>query len=118
MERLLEPGRTSGPPFGSSGLSRIIRTLPRIVRLTAPKTPEGFHRSRIIRDSIRIIRTPDARIIWGPVRIIRPCLRTVRAEARVPLRPLRLYILFLLHLPRVSKVIAHLYVSFAPTFSS
>ena len=75
MERLLEPGLTSGPTSGSSGPSRIIRTLPRIVRVTAPKTPEGFHRSRTIRDSIRIIRTPDARIIWDPVRIIRPCLR-------------------------------------------
>ena len=74
-ERLLEPGRTSGPPSGSSGLSRIIRTLPRIIRVTAMKTPEGFHQSRIIRNSIRIIRTPDARMIRDPVLIIRPCLR-------------------------------------------
>ena len=74
-ELRLKLARTSGPPSGSSGPSRIIRVPLRIVRVTAPKTPEGFHRSRIIRDSVRIIRTPDARIIRDPVRIIRPCLR-------------------------------------------
>ena len=37
-----------------------------------------------------------------------PCLRTVRAEARVPLRPPRLYILLLLHLSRVSIGLAHM----------
>ena len=37
-----------------------------------------------------------------------PGLRTVRAEARVPLRPPRLYILLLLHLSRVSIGLAHL----------
>ena len=37
-----------------------------------------------------------------------PCLRTVRAEARVPLRPPRLYILLLPHLSRVSIGLAHM----------
>ena len=37
-----------------------------------------------------------------------PCLRTVRAKAHVPLRLPRLYILFLLHLSRVSIGLARI----------
>jgi len=46
-----------------------------------------------------------------------PCLRTVRAEARVPLRRPRLYILFLLHLSRVSKGLAHLEIELCSSIS-
>ena len=69
-----EDGAAAGARPDVRTAVRIIRTLPRIVRVTAPKTPEGFHRSRIIQDSVRIIRTPDARIIRDPIQIIRPCL--------------------------------------------
>ena len=58
--------------------------------------------------------SPDIRPLPKPRTSGHLCLRTVRAEARVPLRPPRLYILLLLHLSRVSKVIAHLIESFAP----
>ena len=52
--------------------------------------------------------SPDIRPLLKPRTSGHPCLRTVRIEARVPLRPPRLYILLLLHLSRVSIGLAHL----------
>ena len=56
MEWLLEPGRTSGPPPGHPGNSRIIWMPSLIIRLRRPNTPEESSRSQTIRGTTRIIR--------------------------------------------------------------
>ena len=101
-ERLQEPGRTSGPPSGSSGLSRIIRVPLRIIRINVS---EGTRRPHVKPDHPGPLpdHPDDGRIIRTPSRIVRttagpsgppsgssgPCLRaTFRAEAHVPIRPL------------------------------
>ena len=88
--RLVPKPRTSGP------LRPEIRPLHHRMHLEDPGQPG--HPAPLEAPDIR----PVARTSGHP------CLRIVRAEARVPLRPPRLYILFLLHLSRVSIGLAHM----------
>ena len=87
-----------GNPAKSPDIRRHATEHPEVLPSSPDIRPQPGHPASPEAPDIRPVARPSGH----------PCRRTVRAEARVPLRLPRLYILFLLHLSRVSIGLAHM----------